>query len=85
MDGQELEPMTPWWRGFKGSVKKVGEHRYDVSGIARKLDDNTIEVTELPIHKWTQSFKAELEGLVAGDKSEGLVKVSRGVVVKKLS
>jgi DNA topoisomerase-2 len=75
MDGQEQEPMLPWWRGFKGSVKKAGDNKFDVSGIARKIDDTTVEITELPIHKWTNTFKGELENMISGEKSEGLVKV----------
>ncbi|KAI9430165.1 DNA topoisomerase [Lactarius indigo] len=58
MAGEEQEPMLPWWRGFKGTIKKTGEHKYDVTGIARKVNDTTIEIVELPIHKWTQTYKA---------------------------
>jgi DNA topoisomerase-2 len=75
MNGEELVPMLPWWRGFKGSIKKIGDHKYDVVGVATKVNDTTIEVTELPIHKWTQNFKTELEAMI-GDKGEGGVKVS---------
>lgn len=32
-------------------------------------------ITELPIHKWTTSFKAELEAL-CGEKGDGVIKVS---------
>jgi DNA topoisomerase-2 len=71
MKGEDLVPMLPWWRGFKGSIKKIGEHKYDVTGVATKVNDTTIEVTELPIHKWTQNFKAELESMI-GDKAMGL-------------
>lgn len=66
--------MLPWWRGFKGSIKKVGEYKYDVTGIATKTDDNTVEITELPIHKWTQGYKVELEAM-CGEKGDGPVKV----------
>jgi len=74
MAGEEQEPMLPWWRGFKGTIKKTGDHKYDVTGIASKINDTTIEVTELPIHKWTQSYKAELEAMI-GEKGDGAVKV----------
>jgi|SRR5882762_6291830 DNA topoisomerase-2 len=77
MNGEELVLMLPWWRGFKGTIKKVGEHRYDVTGTATKVNDTTIEITELPIHKWTANFKTELETMM-GDKGEGTVKVSLG-------
>lgn len=66
--------MFPWWRGFKGNIKKMGEHKYDVTGIVNKIDDTTVEITELPIHKWTQSYKQELESMM-GEKGEGPVKV----------
>ena len=75
MKGEDLVPMLPWWRGFNGTIKKVGDHKYDVTGIATKVNDTTIEITELPIHKWTSSFKNELEAMI-GDKGEGTVKVS---------
>ncbi|KAI0935640.1 hypothetical protein AcV5_004006 [Taiwanofungus camphoratus] len=73
MAGEEQIPMLPWWRGFKGSIKKVGEHKYDVSGIINKIDDTTFEITELPIHRWTQNYKAELEAM-CGEKGDGPVK-----------
>ncbi|KAL4065795.1 DNA topoisomerase, partial [Scleroderma yunnanense] len=73
MAGEEIVPMFPWWRGFKGAIKKVGEHKYDVTGIVRKINDTTVEVTELPIHKWTQSYKAELESMI-GEKGDGVIK-----------
>ncbi|KAF9535792.1 DNA topoisomerase [Crepidotus variabilis] len=77
MNGEEMVPMSPWWRGFKGEIKQVGKNKYDVFGIVRKLDDTTVEITELPIHKWTQNYKAELEAMILGDKEkdkEGLIK-----------
>ncbi|KAG2091518.1 DNA topoisomerase [Suillus discolor] len=73
MAGEEMVPMMPWWRGFKGTIKKVGDHKYDVTGIVRKINDTTVEVTELPIHKWTQSYKAELEAMI-GEKGDGVIK-----------
>ena len=74
MNGEDQVPMLPWWRGFKGEIKKTGEHKYDVTGIVRKIDDTTIEITELPIHRWTQKYKMELEAMF-GEKGDGPVKV----------
>ncbi|KAI0771045.1 type II DNA topoisomerase [Trametes elegans] len=73
MDGEEQIPMLPWWRGFSGTIKKVGDNKYDVMGVVNKIDDTTVEITELPIHKWTQNFKAELEAM-CGEKGDGPVK-----------
>ena len=79
MNNEELQPMTPWWRGFKGEIKPTAKHKYDVFGVVRKLNDTTVEITELPIHKWTQNYKGELEAMITGDKEKekgALVKVS---------
>ena len=79
MNNEELQPMTPWWRGFKGEIKSTAKHKYDVFGVVRKLNDTTVEITELPIHKWTQNYKGELEAMITGDKEKekgALVKVS---------
>jgi len=77
MAGEDVVPMNPWWRGFKGEIKLVSKNRYDVFGVVKKLNDTTVEITELPIHKWTQNYKAELEAMIAGDKDkdkEGVLK-----------
>ncbi|KZT42853.1 type II DNA topoisomerase [Sistotremastrum suecicum HHB10207 ss-3] len=71
--GEEMVPMWPWWRGYKGNLKKTGESKWDVCGIVEKIKDNTIQVTELPIHKWTNTFKAELDEMY-GEKGDGPVK-----------
>ena len=78
MNGEEVVPMIPWWRGFKGEIKSSAKHKYDVFGVVKKLNDTTVEITELPIHKWTQNYKAELEQMIAGDKEgkEGIIKVT---------
>ncbi|PPQ95649.1 hypothetical protein CVT26_008678 [Gymnopilus dilepis] len=77
MNGEEMVPMNPWWRGFKGEIRPVAKHKYDVFGVIKKLNDTTVEITELPIHKWTQTYKAELEAMIAGDKEkekDGVIK-----------
>ena len=74
MASKEQEPMPPWWCGFKGTIKKMGEHKYDVTRIASKLNDSMVEITDLPIHKWMQTYKAELEAMV-GEKGDSAVKV----------
>ncbi|KIJ08620.1 hypothetical protein PAXINDRAFT_88607 [Paxillus involutus ATCC 200175] len=73
MAGEDVVPMLPWWRGFKGAIKKVGDHKYDVTGLVHKTNDTTVEITELPIHKWTQTYKAELEAMI-GEKGDGVIK-----------
>ena len=66
--GEELERMAPWYRGFKGAVEEVvnnkGQRSYTVSGVINQIDDTTLEITELPVRKWTQDYKELLEEMV---------------------
>lgn len=68
MNGEEQVPMHPWYRGFKGSmtevVNKNGAKSYICSGECIEVAENTLEVIELPVRKWTQDYKEFLEGLV---------------------
>ena len=59
LSGQPVTPMTPWFRGFKGTITKDKDGSWVASGIYR----NGV-VTELPPGKWTQDFKEFLESLI---------------------
>ncbi|KAG9295754.1 hypothetical protein G9A89_008982 [Geosiphon pyriformis] len=75
MTGREVEKMHPWYRGFKGDIESIDEERYKISGNIRKVDYNTIEITELPIRVWTQNYKETLESWVTGgDKVSSWIK-----------
>jgi len=74
MDGKELEPMTPWYRGWTGNIEKLSEHRFKFSGIIRQINDLQVEVTELPIKMWTQNFKEKLEEIIKGEKTPSFIK-----------
>lgn len=74
MDGEEMLPMQPWFRGFKGEVTAMGPDRYKFSGIAKQTGDLEIEITELPIRTWTQDFKDKLEEVIKADKGPSYIK-----------
>ena len=59
LSGQPVTPMTPWFRGFKGTISKDDDDTWVASGIYR----NGV-VTELPPGRWTQDFKEYLETLI---------------------
>ena len=66
--------MAPWWRDFRGEVQVAdgggdgaaggAPPTYRVRGVAERLPNGDVEVTELPVRTWTQAFKAHLEKLV---------------------
>jgi DNA topoisomerase-2 len=39
---------------------------YKLTGIIKKIDAVTIEITELPLRSWTQSYKEQLEEWLTG-------------------
>lgn len=40
------------------------------TGTARTVDSKTIEITELPIRKWTDDYKKQLEDWIIGAEKE---------------
>ncbi|KAK9813254.1 hypothetical protein WJX72_011500 [[Myrmecia] bisecta] len=68
LDGEELVPMKPWYRAFTGTVEEVPGKTlgksYAINGVIKQADDTSLEVTELPIRRWTQDYKEFLEGLI---------------------
>ncbi|KAJ3192511.1 DNA topoisomerase 2 [Irineochytrium annulatum] len=73
MDGEAVVPMTPWYRGFKGEVSSHKEKGFRFDGTIRKLSDTTLEITELPLKTWTQSYKEQLEAWMIGDEAKKIV------------
>jgi len=67
INGEELKPMKASYKNFKGDIQELEPNKYVISGRIAYLDDNTIEITELPIKSWTQDYKEKtLEPLVNG-------------------
>jgi len=65
----ELKPMFPWYRDFKGTIELENESgRYLTTGVWKRINPTSIEITELPIGKWTQVYKEFLESLVETDE-----------------
>ncbi|ESA42913.1 hypothetical protein GE21DRAFT_5916 [Neurospora crassa] len=77
-DGEEkpFEPMTPWFRGWKGTPEPDGPNRFKFNGIVEvnPQNPNEVDVTELPIRMWTDDFKSKLEEIIRGDKSPSWIK-----------
>lgn len=48
---------APWFKGFRGTIEQLDPSRYVCSGEVAVLSDDTIEITELPVKTWTQTYK----------------------------
>ncbi|KAK6336595.1 DNA topoisomerase 2 [Orbilia javanica] len=83
LDDQELEPMQPWYRGFKGRIERLTPEKYQFSGIINQVNDTTVEITELPVRLWTQEFKEKLDDIIKPPEKDGKDKDKKVAKVEK--
>jgi DNA topoisomerase-2 len=70
MAGKPIIPMNPWYRGFKGTIKRLSPNRWLTKGTYQIINNSTIEISELPIGCWTQDFKNMLDTYENGYRSD---------------
>mmetsp|Transcript_6300 Transcript_6300/g.15115 ORF Transcript_6300/g.15115 Transcript_6300/m.15115 type:complete len:1236 (-) Transcript_6300:176-3883(-) len=75
-------PLNPWYRGFKGSIvatEAADKGGFEVVGVAERTTTNTVEITELPVKRWTQDYKEFLAKMVEDDSDDKKSKYFRDV------
>ncbi|MBD23824.1 MAG: hypothetical protein CMG46_02300 [Candidatus Marinimicrobia bacterium] len=68
LNGEIYKPLKPWYYGFKGTIHKIDSNSYISKGIYNIIGNTIIQITELPIGKWTNDYKQFLDSIVY-DKS----------------
>ena len=61
---------VPYYEGFKGTVKKIADQKFLISGVYEKLGEDKLCITELPVGTWTMPYITFLEGLMDGTTHE---------------
>nr|XP_021509139.1 DNA topoisomerase 2-alpha [Meriones unguiculatus] len=57
----------PSYKNFKGTIEELASNQYVISGEVAILNSTTIEISELPIRTWTQTYKEQvLEPMLNG-------------------
>lgn len=68
--GESFPKLHPYYKGYNGEIIPKDEKSYIVKGRATFSEEhNTIDVTELPILKWTSDYKKFIEDIIQ-EKSE---------------
>lgn len=60
LNGQEPEAMLPWYKNFRGCISRLDNQHFLVSGELAILGDNKVEISELPVFTWTESYKEKV-------------------------
>jgi DNA topoisomerase-2 len=56
--------IEPFYKNFKGTIRRVGDTKYLFKGCYTILDEKRIRITELPVGTWTEDYKKFLEHLI---------------------
>jgi len=68
IDDIAMPDFTPWYLGFTGTIKKSAK-TYISSGVYNWINDNTLEIIELPIGTWTEDYKEMLEEMITNNSN----------------
>jgi DNA topoisomerase-2 len=71
-----MEPLVPYYEGFKGTVKQVEADKYLIKGLYTRSGPDTITITELPVGKWTMPYNKMLEEMMDGTTDKDGKKVA---------
>ena len=72
MDGKPYLSMMPHYKGFTGKITKKMEKNNTVKFITRgkyKVVNEMVEISELPVGKWTHDFKEYIENILKRRRS----------------
>jgi DNA topoisomerase-2 len=70
--GRELDP---WFQGFRGTMTRSNKTTWVTHGNYEFNDEeNSITITELPVGKWSQTFKEDLDGMFAAPTGDAVPK-----------
>ena len=70
--------IKPFYKGFKGEIINDGFGRYKIYGKFQILDENRIQITELPIGLWNYDYKEFLEKLLQKNIIQDMIYKSVG-------
>ena len=89
LNGEMMEPMDPWYKGFRGTIERTYPTKqeavgYTIKGIIEEINETTLRITDLPIRRWTQDYKEFLESIMTeNDKiKDPFIKVTNTFMFK---
>lgn len=80
---KNCDELIPYYRGFKGKIKKIDDQQFSVKGCYEIVSDDTVHITEIPISVRSISFekyKEHLTNCMIGDKKDDNDKSKKKIV-----
>jgi DNA topoisomerase-2 len=71
IDGREPLDVVPKYRNFRGEILEIEKAKCISFGEIAVLDDDTLEITELPIGVWIEVFAERLQKMTGGKDDKG--------------
>jgi len=69
VDALDVKEFIPFYLGFKGKIEKSDKNTYISKGLYKWLNDETVEITELPVGTWTEDYKDMLENMISNNQN----------------
>jgi DNA topoisomerase-2 len=76
LNGVPMKEIVPWYNGFTGTIVKLTETSFLTKG-KYEISGNKLIVTELPIGKWTDKYKEDLENMIIDIKNKSTKQIIR--------
>jgi DNA topoisomerase-2 len=70
--GKELGNLKPWYRGYTGEITETAHNQFITTGRFQITNKDIMEITELPLHKWTGDYKAMLEQMAQNNEIDSI-------------
>jgi DNA topoisomerase-2 len=73
---EDLAPIRPWFKGFKGRILEAGESKWISLGTVTRIAPTKVRISELPIGVWTEDWKSSIEAQM--DQSDDIKSMDCG-------
>lgn len=74
MNGEDMNEMVPWYRGWEGEIVANGKDKFKVIGRIEQTGETEVEITEIPVKTWTNNMKEFLLSGLGTEKVKPWIK-----------